>query len=43
MYVRFEGKHNFGAGGEAHDVMNVLKKIRDGPGGSLFRKCDRGG
>jgi len=26
MYVRFEGKHNFGAGGEAHDVMNVLKK-----------------
>jgi bleomycin hydrolase len=25
MYVRFEGKHNFGGGGEAHDVMNVLK------------------
>ena len=26
MYVRFNGKHNFGGGGEAHDVINVLKK-----------------
>jgi len=25
MYVRFNGKHNFGGGGEAHDVMNVLR------------------
>jgi bleomycin hydrolase len=24
-YVRFEGKHNFGGGGEAHDVTYVLK------------------
>ena len=26
MYVRFNGKHNFGSGGEAHDVTNVLRK-----------------
>jgi bleomycin hydrolase len=26
MYVRFNGKHNFGGGGAAHDVTNVLKK-----------------
>jgi bleomycin hydrolase len=26
MYVRFNGKHNFGGGGEAHDVTNVLRK-----------------
>jgi bleomycin hydrolase len=26
MYVRFNGKHNFGSGGEAHDVINVLRK-----------------
>jgi len=25
LYVRFEGKHNFGPGGEAHDVLNVLR------------------
>jgi bleomycin hydrolase len=25
MYVRFGGKHNFGGGGEAHDVINILK------------------
>jgi len=25
MYVRFEGKHGFGSGGEAHDVTYVLK------------------
>ena len=25
MYVRFNGKHNFGGGGEAHDVVNVLR------------------
>ena len=25
IYVRFEGKHNFGGGGEAHDVTYVLK------------------
>jgi bleomycin hydrolase len=25
MYVRFQGKHNFGSGGEAHDVTYVLK------------------
>jgi bleomycin hydrolase len=25
MYVRFHGKHNFGGGGEAHDVTYVLK------------------
>ncbi len=26
MYVRFHGKHNFGSGGESHDVTYVLKK-----------------
>ncbi len=26
MYIRFNGKHNFGPGGAAHDVTNVLKK-----------------
>ena len=26
MYVRFNGKHNFGSGGEAHDVINVLRE-----------------
>jgi bleomycin hydrolase len=26
MYVRFNGKHNFGSGGAAHDVTNVMKK-----------------
>lgn len=26
MYVRFNGKHNFGPGGAAHDVTSVLKK-----------------
>jgi len=26
IYVRFDGKHNFGGGGEAHDVTNILKK-----------------
>lgn len=25
MYVRFNGKHNFGGGGAAHDVTNVLR------------------
>jgi bleomycin hydrolase len=25
MYVRYHGKHNFGGGGEAHDVLYVLK------------------
>lgn len=25
MYVRFDGKHNFGGGGEAHDVINIIK------------------
>ncbi len=25
MYIRFQGKHNFGSGGEFHDVTNVLK------------------
>ena len=25
MYVRYHGKHNFGSGGEAHDVTYVLK------------------
>lgn len=25
LYIRFQGKHNFGGGGEFHDVMNVLK------------------
>jgi len=25
MYVRFEGKHNFGGGGEAHDVTYTLR------------------
>jgi bleomycin hydrolase len=26
MYIRFNGKHNFGSGGAAHDVITVLKK-----------------
>jgi bleomycin hydrolase len=26
MFVRFNGKHNFGGGGEAHDVLNILRK-----------------
>ncbi len=26
MYVRFNGKHNFGPGGAAHDVINMIKK-----------------
>jgi bleomycin hydrolase len=26
MYIRFNGKHNFGGGGAAHDVTSVLKK-----------------
>ena len=26
MYIRFNGKHNFGGGGEAHDVTNVLRR-----------------
>lgn len=26
MYVRFNGKHNFGPGGAAHDVINMMKK-----------------
>jgi bleomycin hydrolase len=26
MYIRFNGKHNFGPGGAAHDVTSVLKK-----------------
>jgi bleomycin hydrolase len=25
LYVRFEGKHNFGGGGAAHDVTNILR------------------
>jgi bleomycin hydrolase len=25
MYIRWDGKHNFGGGGEFHDVINVLK------------------
>ena len=25
MYIRFQGKHNFGGGGEFHDVTNTLK------------------
>lgn len=26
IYIRFNGKHNFGAGGAAHDVTNVIKR-----------------
>ncbi len=26
LYIRFNGKHNFGGGGEAHDVTYVLRK-----------------
>jgi len=26
MYIRFNGKHNFGAGGAAHDVTNVIRR-----------------
>jgi len=26
MYIRFNGKHNFGPGGAAHDVTNVIKR-----------------
>ncbi|MDD4553266.1 MAG: C1 family peptidase [Bacteroidales bacterium] len=26
MYIRFNGKHNFGPGGAAHDVINMLRK-----------------
>jgi len=26
LYIRFNGKHNFGGGGAAHDVTSVLKK-----------------
>ncbi|MDD4603230.1 MAG: C1 family peptidase [Bacteroidales bacterium] len=26
MYVRFNGKHNFGPGGAAHDVISMMKK-----------------
>ncbi|MEI6455857.1 MAG: C1 family peptidase [bacterium] len=26
MYVRFNGKHNFGPGGAAHDVTNVIRR-----------------
>ena len=26
LYIRFNGKHNFGGGGASHDVTNVLKK-----------------
>lgn len=26
LYIRFNGKHNFGSGGAAHDVTSVLKK-----------------
>ncbi len=26
MYIRFNGKHNFGPGGAAHDVLNMYKK-----------------
>ncbi|MDP4281047.1 MAG: C1 family peptidase [Bacteroidota bacterium] len=25
MYIRFQGKHNFGGGGEFHDVLNIYK------------------
>ena len=34
MYVRFNGKHNFGGGGEAHDVVNVLRKYGMLPAGA---------
>ncbi|NOY38462.1 MAG: aminopeptidase [Chlorobi bacterium] len=27
LYVRFHGKNNFGPGGQAHDVMNVIRKF----------------
>ena len=34
MYIRFQGKHNFGGGGAFHDVTNVFKKYGMIPEGS---------